>query len=71
MPDSPIPPALELACCELAEEIRRGVWQHIDEIRTQPVPAIRTFVLEIEQRCPGYTLEQYQGGLARGLYLTR
>ncbi len=71
MPDSLIPSALESACCEFADEIHRGYWSHVAEAQTQPVPQIRAFVLEIERRCPGYSLEQYQSGLARGLYLTR
>jgi len=71
MLDSPLPPALESACCDFAEEIRRGDWHHVAEAQTQPVPQIPAFVLEIERRCPDYSLEQYQSGLARGLYLTR
>ena len=71
MPDAPLPPALESACRQFAEEIRQGDWDHVSEVQTRPVPQIPAFVLEIERRCPGYSLEQYQSGLTRGLYLTR
>jgi hypothetical protein len=71
MPDAPLPPVLEAACCQFAEEIRRGDWAHVSEVQTRPVPQIPALVREIERRCPGYSLEQYQSGLARGLYLTR
>jgi hypothetical protein len=62
---------LRLRACELAEEVRAGRWDHIEEIKTRPVTACSEIVAELERRCPGFDFSTYQQAMANGLYETR
>jgi len=62
---------LSVAAYWLADEVRDGKWDHIPNIKVKPVPACPEMIDELRKRCPGYTVEQYQQALARGLSESR
>src|SRR5689334_2147259 len=39
----------------LAEEIRDGRWDHVEALKTKPVPSCPEIMEELERRCPGHT----------------
>ena len=58
---------LELSAYILAEEIRSGKWSHVEDLMKKPVPACGELIEELERRCPGFSLVDYQAALAEGM----
>jgi hypothetical protein len=70
MTANPIP-TLPAAADLLAEEIRDGLWDHVEDLRHGPATASAVIVDELSRRCPGYMREQYRRALARSLQSLR
>ena len=58
--------ALEAAAYELSLEIWGGKWEHVRE-RNTPIGRWTVLPRELEKRCSGHTLEQYQDALSRAM----
>lgn len=67
----PLNPQLRLAGCELAEEIRSGRWNRLKELKTGPAARCVELTDTLSERCPGFTLEEYQEAIGSGLFETR
>ena len=52
----------------LGAEIHNGKWSHVQCLHSKPAPACAEITDELRRRCPGYTLQEYQDALARGLH---
>lgn len=55
----------------IAEEIRDGAWKHVSDLSRKPAPACNELIVELQERCPGYSLAEYQRALADGLQHSR
>jgi len=62
---------LSEAAFDLAEEIRDGKWDHLDDFKRKPAPACEEIVAELARCCPGYSQEQYRKAIATGLFESR
>ena len=55
----------------LAEEIRAGHWHHVADLLRVPAPRCVELTNELQKRCPGFSLADYQRALADGLHASR
>jgi hypothetical protein len=55
----------------LAEEIRDGRWNHVKDLVRKPAPACIELTDELQTRCPGFSIVEYQCALADGLHASR
>jgi hypothetical protein len=62
---------LAKAAYQLAEEIRDGHWDHINDLATKPAQDCQEIIAALSQRCPGYTQEQYKRAISTGLFVSR
>ena len=51
----------------IIQEMWRGEWDHVDGLHTRPFTEINELTDELENRCPGFSLDQYQDALSRAL----
>ncbi len=61
-------PKLDGAAYQLASEIRDGKWGHVMDPRIKQPAADRQIIDELRRRCPGYTMQQYQSAIAKGMH---
>ena len=54
--------ALRKAADELVNEVWEGKWNHIHDLNTRPISMLFE---ELEKRCPGHSIEEYQDAYAR------
>jgi hypothetical protein len=54
----------------LSEEIWEHKWDHLPEVKSTPIGLWTEIPRELEKRCPGHSLEEYQEAIARSM-LTR
>jgi hypothetical protein len=60
--------SLDSEAYTLAEEVRDGKWDHVLRLVPNGQPAASEDVIsELQQRCPGYSKEQYQKAIAKGM----
>ena len=64
-------PKLAQAAYQLASEIRDGCWRHLSALSNKPAPSIPELIQELERRCPGFAVPEYQRALADGLFESR
>ena len=55
----------------IRDEINLKKWDHVKDLHTRPVADCEEIISELENRCPGYTLEQYQMAIARSIFMNR
>lgn len=55
----------------LAQEIRDGRWNHVPDLARKPPPACTELIDELQRRCPGFSVSDYQRALADGLFASR
>ena len=55
---------------QVAEEIRLGALDGKYD-KKSPVMESRLILQELENRCPGYSIEEYRSAIAYGLFVTR
>jgi hypothetical protein len=63
-----IAPELKKAAYDLGSEIHAGKWSHVRDLARKPGPACVEIIEELQRRCPGFTLPEYQEALSQGLY---
>ena len=63
--------ALRKASNELSVEFVEGKWDHVPGIRSTPVGDCTELLKELERRCPGHTLEEYQDAFRRSVFTYR
>jgi hypothetical protein len=71
MTDSTDKKTLSAAAYQLAEEIRKGCWRHVVGLSQKPAPSCVELTDELQKRCPGFALADYQRALADGLFASR
>ena len=62
---------LAKAAYTLADEIRDGKWNYVRGIHSEPVTRCPEIIDELRRRAPGYSLEEYQKAIARGMFESR
>ncbi|MBI1323160.1 hypothetical protein GC170_08225 [bacterium] len=60
--------ALREASNALSVEFAEGKWDHLPGIRTIPLGECIELMQELERRCPGHTLQQYQDAFRRSVF---
>ncbi len=55
----------------LSEEVWEGKWDHLSEIRSKPIGKCTSILIELEKRCPGYSLEDYRDAYCRSMFTHR
>jgi hypothetical protein len=60
--------SLDAEAYAIAEEVREGKWDHALRLVPNGQPAASEDVIsELRRRCPGYSKEQYQEAIAKGM----
>ena len=55
----------------LADEIRAGLWNHINVLKLKPAPDCQEIIDELSKRCPGHTTDEYKRAISTGLFESR
>jgi hypothetical protein len=64
--------SLDEAAYALSEEARDGLWDNALKRIPNGQPAACPEIIEaLRRKCPGYTLEEYQAAIARGMFNSR
>jgi hypothetical protein len=59
---------LDQAAYQLANEIRDGKWNHVTDARIEQPAANPGIIEQLRKRCPGYTVQQYQNAISKGMF---
>lgn len=51
---------LRKAADELVAEMLHGKWDHISDLNSRPMENLTELFEELEQRCPGHSVEEYK-----------
>lgn len=62
---------LAAAAFRLADEIRDGRWRHVYNPAGKPVTHCSKLIEELQRRCPGFSVPEYENALAQGMVESR
>jgi hypothetical protein len=63
--------ALSNASDILSDEIWGKKWDHIPTVHTKPICDCVEIIKELENRCPGHSIEEYQNAISRAMFHRR
>jgi hypothetical protein len=63
--------SLDQKANELAQEMSVGQWSHVPNLSSTPIEELKEILNELEARCPGHTINEYEYALRRSIFFNR